>query len=128
MEIRIMSIDKLLQIPNLATDDKIGIVLITLRPNYYDFGQAKVVYLDIADTDTPVIEQYHMYRLNEFIAFKECYNVLYVCCDAGLSRSPAVALYLARKLNLTKQAKQIDEKYQFLNTRLYLKLENIEWK
>ena len=120
-EIKIMSIDQLLRIPDLD-NYRIGILLITTKPNYYNFGQAKTIYLDIADTYAPIIEYYHIARLHEFIYWGKSYNTIYVCCDAGLSRSPAVAMFLAQKIEEYKQAADISEKYRFLNQAIYSKL------
>jgi len=124
-EIKIMSIEQLLQIPNLESSYKHMIIFVTTKPNYYDFGCTNFALLNIADTDVPVISPNIISTLKYRISEGRLYDTIYVCCDAGLSRSPAVALFLARKLGEYEQGDKIDEKYRFLNGALYKRLMEI---
>ena len=122
-EIKIMSIQDLLHLHALKNSLRIAIVFITTKPNYYDFGWTKFLQVNIADTDAPVITNCDLARLSYF-SKKESkeFEIVYVCCDAGLSRSPAVAYFIATKLGDRKQALKIDDKYRFMNLALFRKL------
>jgi predicted protein tyrosine phosphatase len=122
-EIKIMSIQDLLHLHALKNSLKIAIVFVTTKPNYYDFGWTKFLQVNIADTDAPTITNCDLARLSYFVK-KESkeFEIVYVCCDAGLSRSPAVAYFIATKIGELKQAREISDKYHFLNTGLYRKL------
>ena len=121
VKIEIMAIEQLLHIPHL--DDSYGnlIIFVTTKPNYYKFGLAKFIQLAIADIDAPIINKNDVVKLQNIIVFHP-YSTIYVCCDAGLSRSPAIAHFLAVRLKEYKQAEEIEKKYRFLNQELYRKL------
>lgn len=124
MKIKIMSIQDLLRIPHLKSSFKHAIIFITTNPNYFDFGCTKFIHLTIADTDAPTIRDCDFQQIYYF-AKNECTNfeTVYICCDAGLSRSPAVALYIAhaqyKNNTLEFNPTVILEKYQFLNGHLF---------
>jgi hypothetical protein len=121
VKIKIMSIQDLLRIPNLHNSFKDAIVFVTTNPNYYDFGY--ILQLNIADTDAPTITNCDLARLSYF-AKRESgkFQTVYVCCDAGLSRSPAVALYIATRLDNSDTIGNIKDGYWFLNKPLFDKL------
>ena len=121
-EIKIMQIEQLLQVPGLRNSyDKI-IIFVTLKPNYYDFGCTNFYLLNIADTDAPIITNTAIADIKSAIKIGKLVKTIYVCCDAGLSRSPAIAHIIAVQLGEYKQAHDIEEKYRFLNQALYNKL------
>jgi len=136
MKIKIMSIQNLLRIPYLKSSFKHAIIFVTTNPNYYDFGCTRFLHLIIADTNSPVIRDCDFQQIYYF-AKKECseFETVYVCCDAGLSRSPAIALYIKhiQSINSTLdetyhilfELNDILEKYQFLNTYLFDKLKRL---
>jgi len=121
-EIKIMSIQNLLRIPYLKNSLKHAIIFVTTNPMYYDFGYTQFRQMNIADTNTPIVSDQSMKELKQIIQTSQNYDTIYVCCDAGLSRSPAVAHFLAVKLHEFEQAKEIEKKYRFLNQALYNKL------
>lgn len=123
MKIKIMSIQDLLRIPNLKNSFENAIVFVTTNPNYYDFGYTKFLQLNIADTDAPIISNCDLAKLSYF-AKKESvkFETVYVCCDAGLSRSPAIALYIAYIRSMCITLTEIIDKYKFLNNHLFQKL------
>lgn len=123
MKIEIKPIDKLLQIKGLMNTFRSATIFISTRPNYYNFGYGWFDILNIADTDAPIVSKYHRMVIDSLISNANEYETIYICCDAGLSRSPAVALYMARKLNLTIVADSIESKYRFYNRALLRKLE-----
>jgi len=120
-EIKVMSIQDLLRIPNLK-NISCSIVFITTKPNYYDFGDTDFCLLNIADTNAPAISIQNYADMRRVLYYAKATKIIYVCCDAGLSRSPAVAHFLAVKLHEFEQAKEIEKRYRFLNQALYKKL------
>lgn len=121
-EIKIMSIQDLLHRYHLKNSYRDMIIFITTKPNYYNFGCTKFFCLNIADTEAPMISDYTYGKLQNIICVSKEVETIYVCCDAGLSRSPAVAYFLAVKLKEYRQAEEIEKKYRFLNHALYEKL------
>jgi hypothetical protein len=122
VEIKVMSIQDLLHIRNLRSSYRNIIIFVTTKPNYYNFGCSTFYYLKLADTDTPVITETITRQLKTIIKTGSSYDTIYVCCDAGLSRSPAVALFLAQRLGEHHQAQLINDRYRFINLALYRKL------
>lgn len=122
-DIKIMPIQDLLHIENLKNSFKHAIIFVTTKPNYYDFGFTRFIQLNIADTDAPVISDYTKNVISYFAKRESIkFQTIYVCCDAGLSRSPAVALFLAYKRHDTVTAGNIINQYKFLNEALFSKL------
>lgn len=122
MKIKIMSIQDLLHIPNLKNCFNIMVVFITTKTNYYDFGYTEFYLLNIADTNAPLISDLDLKRLHLITRWNSHINTYYVCCDAGLSRSPAIALYIAHKRSMSSISEEILHKYKFLNEHLFYKL------
>jgi predicted protein tyrosine phosphatase len=81
--------------------------------------------LSIQDVDNPKISISNKFRLHSWLNVLEgnlkSDNIksIYVCCDAGLRRSPALALYTCSRLGLEKQAKEIINRHRFLHQKLY---------
>jgi len=124
MRIKICSITELLAMPESVVDkEEVGILFITIKPNYYHFENASYIYLPIADNDIPKASQatlnkiYYWTKNRQFTL--KYFDKLYVCCDAGLRRSPAIALYIAFKLRDKKQMEYIESHYRFLWFELY---------
>lgn len=122
VEIEIMPIEQLLRMSGLYNRDKTIIIFITTKPDYYSFGDTTFVQLNIADTNAPAISREDFNILGFVARMKGLYDTIFVCCDAGLSRSPAVAHFLAIKLQEFDRAREIEKKYRFLNNALYEKL------
>ena len=120
-EIKIMAIQDLLHLHALKNSSDCMIVFITTKPNYYNFGYTRFYHLSIADTDAPIIKKVDVKKIQDICNCGKYYKI-YVCCDAGLSRSPAVAHFIAVKIGEFCQAEAIEERYRFLNQALYNKL------
>ena len=123
-EIKVMSIQDLLHIKGLKDSIETLIVFVTIKPNYYNFGYTRFIQLNIADTDAPVISKKDIRKL-QTITVKDSLTyieTIYICCDIGISRSPAIAQFIAIEIEEFAQAKEINKKYRFLNTALYRKL------
>jgi protein-tyrosine phosphatase len=124
MKIEIKSIDELLQIPHLKSSFAKAIIFVTVRPNYYDFGCTQFVKLNILDMDGSDIQDWQVDNLRQFLYNVRDVEIIYICCDAGLSRSPAIAAFVAHYFVEIKRAMEIREKYKFLNEEVYYKFLN----
>ena len=121
-QVKVMSIADLLWLKHLRNSTSHAIVFITTKPNYYDFGSTLYYKFTIADTDAPIVGTTDMQRIHFLCRHCEDLDTIYVCCDAGLSRSPAIAHYIAVQIGEFSQAEEMETKYRFMNKRLYEKL------
>lgn len=131
MIIEVKPIDNLLRQSRLKNRDDIAILFVTLRPNYYDFGATKFLQLTVKDSHGEDVS-YEMYlELSDFLDYCKYSErngkefTIYVCCDAGLSRSPAFAKFVCKYLIKDKRADEIEEKFMFLNHEIYNQLVNL---
>ena len=99
------------------------IILITTNGGYkYDFGKSSHVKLDFDDVflgEDGFIAEKHLKILKEIISNLDDITLVIVGCDAGLSRSPAVAGAIARCVGDEKEVRRILDTYQFLNTDVF---------
>ena len=101
------------------------IILITTDNGYryrYDFGKSPHVKLDFDDVflgDDGFIAEKHLKILKEIISKLDDITLVIVGCDAGMSRSPAVAGAIARCAGDEKEVRRILDTYQFLNTDVF---------
>lgn len=118
-----MSISDLLNIPFLSDSFAKAILFITTKPNYYDFGHTTFLKLDIIDSDEIVISYQKKHKFIGFVL--DCFSKedIYVCCDAGISRSSAFAYVLAKKLGKHDIAKDIERTFGFMNMNIRKQLE-----
>lgn len=118
IKIHVISISDLLYIPWLSESYEKAILFITTKPNYYNFGHTTFLKLDLIDSDEIEIP---LGMKNKFLRFVlDCFhkNEIYVCCDAGLSRSPAFAYALAIKLGKIEIADDIQKTFGFMNMNI----------
>lgn len=119
---KVMSIQDLLHIEHLAGSLSIGIIFITTKPNYYNFSCTPFYIFNTADTDTPIFSKNKVSLFNKFLEVYRNIETWYICCDAGLSRSPAVAAYVAEYYNDFITAAEITLNHRFINIAIYNKL------
>lgn len=126
IKVIVMSYQDLLRCRSLYNNLSIHILITSEINDYFDFGHTHYTKLSILDTDNPKIRNGDVYRLQNFIGkLKDdielgvSIKTIYVCCDAGIRRSPALALYICSRLGLDEQAKQIINKCRFLHQKLY---------
>lgn len=122
MKIIIKSIDELLRKPNLKNSLNIGIIFISTRPNYFNFGYTPFLQIFKEDENTPYLSDWQVETLNSFIDNHSTFDIIYVCCDAGIRRSPAVALYIAARLGNEKEGNRINKMYIHFWKELYTEL------
>ena len=123
-----MPIEKLLQKCWMQNSLREAVVFISTRPDYYNFGSTWFYILPIEDVDNPEITNYQQSKLQHILDNFDAIETLYVCCDVGISRSPAVALFFAQKLKLIEQIKKIEGTYSHYNKQLLKKLKGLQWK
>lgn len=123
-KIHVISISNLLHIPWLSNSSEKAILFITTKPNYYNFGHTTFLKLDLVDSDEMVLPYGTYHKFLGFVL--DCFykNEIYVCCDAGLSRSPAFAYVLAIKLGKKEIARDILQTFKFMNMSIKTQLIN----
>lgn len=98
------------------------IILITTNDYKYDFGKSPHVVLNFKDVflgNEGFITEKHLIILREIISRLGDDTLVIVGCDAGMSRSPAVAGAIARCVGDENVVRKILDKYQFLNTDVF---------
>lgn len=114
----------------LKDNNEVVLIFITCRTDYdynlASFGSTPFLDLFIADTNAPIIGINNIASLKFITKYIKNNNIqnIYICCDAGLSRSPAVAAFLAFYLKDGPQYMKLrDEKfYPHLNLSLLQEL------
>lgn len=125
-----MSIGELLAVQHLYSSYRTAIVFISTKPNYYDFGVTPFLKLSVSDVtkqeDKKVgISDTQIKYLFDFIdELKDRpVDTLYVCCDAGISRSPAIAYFIASSFESITTCVRIAETYCHLNKDLLKRIQ-----
>lgn len=98
------------------------IILITTNDYKYDFGKSPHIVLNFDDVslgEDGFIAEKHLKILKKTISKLDDITLVIVGCDAGLSRSPAVAGAIARCAGDEKEARRILDRYQFLNVDIF---------
>ena len=98
------------------------IILITTNNYNCDFGKSPHVILNFKDVffgEDGFIAEKHLLILKEIISKLDGITLVIVGCDAGMSRSPAVAGAIARCAGDEKEARRILDTYQYLNTDVF---------
>jgi len=98
------------------------IILITTKNYKYDFGRSSYITLafdDVFYNHERFINEKHLMIIKEIISKLDNITLLIVGCDAGLSRSPAVAAAIARCVGDEIEAKKILKTYPHLNTDIF---------
>ena len=96
-------------------DIKYLVIFITddLTKYLYDFKVVHLDFLDVFRDEEGFIENRHLRILNK-IPFKK-FNKIYVCCDGGISRSPAIASAIDKYLGNEEDYVIKISKYKYLN-------------
>ena len=125
MNVKVRPIDQLLQVKHLMHSSSKAIVFISKRPNYYNFGLTPFFMIRIPDVDdysdmpTLIVDKL-LYWLDNNAKSVE---TIYVCCDAGISRSPAVAKFILEYFN--KDSLWINNHFYHYNKELYKRLKEL---
>lgn len=116
MKIDIKPIDRILMVDDLADREDIAIIFIsTDRPDYYDFGSTKFYWLHLSDKKITEIDRKTARLFEIFVDKLDGLDKVYIGCDAGISRSPAIGLFIAQYYNLDDEYKRIRKHYPHYN-------------
>lgn len=126
IQIKIVPIPTMLKTPHLSSSLNHAILFITTHPNYYQFGCTPFKIIHIKDSDGTDITRCMVKNIVRWLSSLDGIDTLYVCCDAGLCRSPAMAKFICDVLNRPDESRYISENYPFLNTNVYQSLYN-QW-
>lgn len=98
------------------------IIFVSKRPNYYNFGTTPFYTFRVPDVDNyDDMPEYFISAFKDFLDRNICENhTVYVCCDAGISRSPAVAKFILYYFGINES--WIDNLFANYNKALYKKL------
>lgn len=105
------------------------IQIITITKNKYNYPFKPLLILkfdDVTPNDintlyskTKLINKNHIKKIKEKLADIEKAHLVYVCCDAGISRSPAVAKALAHYFGDIKSYSYLSYRYPFANSYVF---------
>ena len=92
-------------------------IFITTNEYDYDFDAVVLDFNDVSIGEEGFIEDRHVDILKSIDFYK--YDGWFIGCDAGLSRSPAVASAICRYMKLDKESDNLNDKYRFMNIGVY---------
>lgn len=98
------------------------IILISTKHYNFDFGKSIYFILnfnDVSRGEEGFINEQHINILKEIIKNLENIDLVIVGCDAGFSRSPAVAAAIARCVGDETETRGILDTYQYLNIDVF---------
>jgi len=102
------------------TYKKISTIVITKQKYRYNFNPTlRLAFLDVEKGDDDFIRKIHADKLSSIMPELQKSDLIIVACDAGLSRSPAVAYAIAWQLNDEMDAIDISNNYRFLNKDVF---------
>jgi len=100
--------------------------VIVITRNKYDYSFTPLLELDFDDitseyrsTETISINKEHIKKIKEKIPEIKAADTVFVCCDAGLSRSPAVAKALSHYLHDIQSFNYLAYRYPFANKDVF---------
>jgi len=114
-------------LPEMFTFKYGDIQVIIITKNEYDLGFSPLLTLDFddvmkSDKHGTFIQKKHIESIIEKLPEIKKALLVYVCCDAGISRSPAVASALAHFLGDAKSYGNITYRYPFSNNDVFTEL------
>ena len=94
------------------------VIFISTREYKHTIYNVKQLYFDdVTESEKGFIKPRHVRELKGIDY--SVYDLLLIGCDAGLSRSPAVAAAIYRYIGNDKEAEKILSTYQHLNGQVY---------
>lgn len=121
---RVLSIDDMIyQYPHIK-ESNIRIIIITKNKYEYNFVPLlELRFDDITRDETndklSFISKEDIHEIKRRIPDIKKAHIIYVCCDAGISRSPAVASALARYLGDSESYSELMWKYPYANKDIF---------
>lgn len=124
MNVKVRPIAQLLHTPHLLSSFNVAIVFVTTRPNYYHFGSTSFYMLDMPDVSNYNVSQHIIGAFTDFLdRHIDESTTIYVCCDAGISRSPALAKFICEYFG--QDSTWIDKDFPHYNKALYQKFKEL---
>jgi len=94
------------------------VIFISTRVYNHKMYNVKQLYFDdVTESEKGFIKSKDVKALKEIDY--SVYDLLLIGCDAGMSRSPAVAAAIYRYIENDKEAEKILSTYQYLNGQVY---------
>ena len=131
-EFKVLAIDDMIRAYPKLEEENVKVIIITRKNDYkYSFEPLLELGFDDVTKDDMLriseesrdkfifISQEHIDSVAEKIPEIKKADVVYVCCDAGLSRSPAVASALAHFLGEAKSYGYITYRYPYANKDVF---------
>jgi predicted protein tyrosine phosphatase len=99
---------------------KISIIVITKNKYPYNFKPTLILdFLDVFKGEKGFIEKRHVQQIVKLFPKLKQSDTIIVGCDAGISRSPAVAAAIAKQLNDWTEWNTIKLRYWAMNQDVY---------
>ncbi len=100
------------------------VVVIVITRNQYNYSFTPLLHLDFDDTTHQqpgllFIQKRHIDKIIEKIPEIQKASLVFVCCDAGISRSPAVAKALSHYLKDIPSFANLSYRYPFANKGVF---------
>lgn len=112
--------------PKLKKEYPFDIKVIVITRNKYKYNFKPLLELDFDDITSEYkpagsvpIQQRHIEKIRKAIPEIQKASLVFVCCDAGLSRSPAVAKALSHYLHDIHSFNHLSYKYPFANKDVF---------
>lgn len=102
------------------------VAVIVITRNKYNYSFKPLLHLDFDDVSTEYnpsgsvpVQEKHINKIIQKIPEIEQAKLVFVCCDAGLSRSPAIAKALSHYLGDIQSFTQLAYRYPFANKDVF---------
>lgn len=119
----IKSINEIIEIYPRITKNypgKIPTILITTLKYNYSFKPTLILdFKDVFKDEKDFIKEKHVKKIKSILPKLRKCGLIIVGCDAGLSRSPAVAASIAKYFNENHELRSIKWNYLHLNNDIY---------
>jgi len=130
LKIIIKPIEDIIKYYDKLTEDAFNSLVIFITTKDYNYKIHNSIVLrfdDVSESEKGFVKLKHVSKLKEIDY--SVFDLLLIGCDAGMSRSPAVAATIYRYIGNDKKAEEILSTYQHLNGHVYdFIIKNLEKK
>lgn len=99
---------------------KIVTIMITTQKYHYSFTPNAVIdFLDVNKDQEGFIVEEHIKKLKILLSTLRKSDLIIISCDGGISRSPAVAASIAKRLKDWTEYEYIRAHYPYMNIDVY---------
>ena len=120
LKIIIKSIEDIIKYYDELTEKYLNTLVILISTRDYNCDISNIIRLDfddVTESEKGFVQPRHIKTLKDINY--SAYDLLLIGCDAGMSRSPAVAAAIYRYLGNDKEAEKILSTYHYLNAHVY---------